>query len=120
MTFCALTTQLSSGGGHGELEVTETKLAPAVCCSALFGGIACALGSDYSSFPTRASGLQLPTLEFLPSRPEVAQMVNRRPRRREREGLKLLVEHLLQVILGGEPDRDVWIEFLAGPVGHEL
>ena len=62
---------------------------------------------------------QIPTLEFLPRRPEVAQMVNRRPHRRERERLKLLVEHLLQVILGGEPDRDVWIEFLAGPVGHE-
>ena len=31
------TTQLSSGGGHGEYELPETKMAPAVCCSAWFG-----------------------------------------------------------------------------------
>src|SRR5262245_12212848 len=71
-----------------------------------------------SRFPTRPSGLQLPTLEFLLSRPEVAEMVHRGPRRRERERLELLVEHLLQVILGGDPDRDVWIEFLAARVRH--
>src|SRR5262245_45874281 len=59
-----------------------------------FGGIVCALGSDYGSCPTRASELQLPTLEFLPSRPEVAEVVHSRPRRRERERLELLVQHL--------------------------
>src|SRR5260370_26339023 len=64
-------------------------------------------------------GLQLPTLELLPSRPEIAEMVNGCPCRRERERLKLLVDHLLQVILAGESDRDVWFDFLASPAGHD-
>src|SRR6516225_12074717 len=66
-----------------------------------------------------ASGLQLPTLELLPSRPEVAEMVNRRPRRRERERLELLVHHLLQVVLAGDADRHVRVELLASFVRHE-
>ena len=40
-------------------------------------------------------------------------MVNGRPHRRERERLELLVEHLVQVILGSEADRDVRVELLA-------
>src|SRR4030095_4344737 len=35
-----LTTKLSGGGGHGELEVPEINTAPAVCCSDWFGALA--------------------------------------------------------------------------------
>jgi hypothetical protein len=50
---------------------------------------------------TCTSGLQLPTLEPLPRRPGVAEMVNGRRHGRERERLKRLAEHLLQGVTGG-------------------
>src|SRR5215470_13297191 len=54
------------------------------------------------------SGLERPALELLASGPEVTEVVHRRSRRRERERLELLLEHLLQVVLGGDADRHVW------------
>jgi len=59
------------------------------------------------------AALRLELFEFFPSRSEVAELVNRRPRWREREHIKRFGEHLLQVILGGDTDRDVRIEILA-------
>src|SRR5262249_22882746 len=77
--------------------------------------------ADRTTAPSRhsASGLQLETLEFLPSRPEVAEMVNGRPRRRKRERIELFIQHLLQVVLGCDANRYVWIKFLAARVGYE-
>src|SRR5262245_53772366 len=45
--------------------------------------------------PRACLGVQLPILEELSRRPEVAEMVDGRPRRGKRECLELLVEHLL-------------------------
>src|SRR5262245_1472225 len=67
---------------------------------------------------TCASRRQLPTLELLPRRTEITEMVNRRSRRRELECLKLLLEHLVQVVLRGDPDSDMWVELLAAVVWH--
>jgi hypothetical protein len=53
-------------------------------------------------------------LEFLPSCPEVAELVDRRRSWREREYIKRLGEHLLEVVLRCDADGDVWIELLAG------
>src|SRR5262245_21486815 len=58
--------------------------------------------------------LQLPRLEFLPSRPEVAELVDRRGCRREREHVKRFGNHRLEVILWSDADRDVRIELFAG------
>src|SRR5262245_44109243 len=68
----------------------------------------------------RVSGLELPTLEFRSSRPEVAEMINGRPHRRKCERFELLVQHLLQVFLRGDADRDVWIEFPTRFVRDEI
>src|SRR5262245_7046895 len=67
----------------------------------------------------RQSWFQCPTLELLSGCPEVAEVVNGRPDRRERERLELFVAHPRQVLLGGDADADVWVELLAAGVGHE-
>src|SRR5262245_324331 len=72
--------------------------------------------SAHSGYTT--SWLQLPTLEFRPRRPEVAEMVNRRSHRRERERLEFLVQELLQVILRGDADRHMRVELRARLVRH--
>src|SRR6476659_6835521 len=69
--------------------------------------------------PTRTSGLQRPTLELRPGRPEIAEVVDGHSYRRERENLKLLVEQSLQVILGGETDGHVGVELRARSVRHK-
>ena len=60
------------------------------------------------------SWLQIPRLEFLPSRPEVAELIDGRRSWRERENIKRLGKHLLEVVLGCDADGDVGIELLAG------
>ena len=60
------------------------------------------------------SWLQIPRLEFLPSRPEVAELIDGRRSWREREYIKRLGKHLLEVVLGCYADGDVGIELLAG------
>jgi hypothetical protein len=58
-------------------------------------------------------------LEFLPSCPKVAELVDRRRSWREREYIKQLGEHLLEVVLGCDADGDVRIELLAGCLWDE-
>src|SRR5215831_8771417 len=82
-------------------------------------GIAYALGSDYGSVPTRASGLQIPFLEFLRSRAERAELVHSRTRGRESERRKRFGEHFVEVIEGGGAGADVRIELLAGLLRNE-
>ena len=53
-------------------------------------------------------------LEFLPRCPEVAELVDRRRSWREREYIKRLGEHPLEVVLGCDAYGDVRIELLAG------
>src|SRR5207342_2706965 len=67
----------------------------------------------------RSLWLQLPCHEFLPSRPKVAELVDRRGRWREREYIKRLGEHLREVVLGCDADGDVRIELLAGCFWNE-
>ena len=62
-------------------------------------------------FPETGSWIQ--RLEFLPSCPEVAELVDRRRSWREREYIKRLGEHLFEVVLGCDADGDVRIELLA-------
>ena len=57
---------------------------------------------------------QLPGLEFLLRRSQITKLVNWDPDRRKRECLKLLIENFLQVILRGQTDSHMWIEFLSG------
>src|SRR5258708_39544935 len=74
------------------------KLSPRVRCSA--------------SYLTGTSGLELPCLEFLPSRPEVTELVNGRARWREREHSKGFGEHLFQVFLRRAADANVRSDIL--------
>src|SRR4029453_7484735 len=72
-----------------------------------------------STGPSTSLGFQLQRLELFPRRPLVAQMINGRPRWRERERIKRFGEHGLQVIPGGDADSDVRIEMLAGCLRNE-
>src|SRR5260370_7761245 len=72
-----------------------------------------------ASYLTGTSALELPCLEFLPSRPEVTELVNGRARLRECEHVKGFGEHLFQVILGGDADGHVRIEILPACFRHE-
>src|SRR5260370_10219719 len=59
--------------------------------------------------PGVGSRLQVPGFQFLPGRPKISQLVDRRSRRRERERIERLGQHRLQIFLSGDADRDAWI-----------
>jgi hypothetical protein len=64
-------------------------------------------------FPDMDFMVSAPMPEFLPSRPEVAELVGGRPSWRECEHIKRFGKHLLEVILVCGADGDVRIELLA-------
>src|SRR5262245_44460343 len=61
----------------------------------------------------------IPRLEFLPSRAEVAELVDRSGCWREREHVKRFGEHLLEVVLRCDADGDVRIELRAACLWDE-
>ena len=66
-----------------------------------------------------ASRFQIPFLEFLRRRAELAELVNGRARGREGERLKRFGQHLVEVFPEAHAGGDVRIEMLAGSLRHE-
>src|SRR5882757_3841918 len=69
---------------------------------------------------TGASRLELPCPEFLPSRAEITELVDRHRRRRECERVEGSCDQLLHVIGRNHADRYVGLEMCAARSGHIL
>src|SRR5882762_11969662 len=65
------------------------------------------------------SGLQFPLMELHASSSVIAEVVHGYARWRECEGIERFGQHRLQIILGGDADANVRIEFLAGRIRDE-
>ena len=72
-----------------------------------------------ASYLRGGSGLQVPFLEFLRRRAELAELVNCRACWREGERLKRFLEHFVEVLPGGDAGGDVRIVMLAGSLRNE-